>query len=138
MLVLPLSSQANPVSFAAGVRMASDRSAGAEGGAFTSVFDSLKTRFQVTWCLDVGSPLAVLEAARCADVVVALLSAAGGVDEAVSEEGLKAVGLLRGNGMPAVVGAVQHLEALPPKNRADFKRRCAKFMADEFGELTRS
>ena len=128
-------------SLAASLRAAADRTAAtgdtaATNGSFTGAYEALKARFTVTG-VPAGSGLVeLLDAAKSADVVVAVVSAAGpgGVAGAVDDEGLRRVAALRAHGMPAAVGYLQHLGALGPKAQGDFKRMAGKFMADEFGD----
>lgn len=70
-----------------------------------------------------GNHFDQIDAAKNADVVVAVISAAAGVDGAVDPDGLRRVALLRALGMPAAVGFLQHVSTLAPKHLGDFKRR---------------
>jgi len=138
---------ADVASVAASLRSAADRSstngakdtgAGAgNNGAFVGVYEKHKARLQVTGLSHGASPLELLNACKSADVIIAVLSAAGGPDGAVDDVGLKQAALLRAHGVPAAVGYLQHLTALQgsvsPKATAEFKRRAATFMTDEFG-----
>jgi len=104
------------------------------------VFEKHKARLQVTGLSHGAAPLELLNACKSADVIIAVLSAAGGPDGAVDDVGLKQAAVLRAHGVPAAVGYLQHLQALQgsgnqpsPKATAEFKRRAATFMVDEFG-----
>ena len=140
----PQGPTADVATLAASLQAAADRSTcgaglkaapgSALGGAFTGVFDKFKCRLTVTGLGHGAGPLELLDAAKSADVVLAVLSAGAGPEGAVDDEGLRRAAVLRAHGMPAAVGYLQHLPCLGAKHLADFKRRATRFMADEFGE----
>ena len=101
-LLLPMSRSADVGSLAAAFAAAADRVSSPTAGAFTAVFERLKARLQVTGLSSSAGALELLDAAKAADVVVAVLSAREGADGAVDDQGLQRVALLRAQGMPAV------------------------------------
>lgn len=52
---------------------------------------------------------------------------------AVDREGREAMALCKNQGLPAVVGCVQHLDRVAKKHRAAVKRHAALFFEEEFG-----
>lgn len=85
----------------------------------------------------------ILEVGKVADIVVAVMSCAE-VDtkglkidpdkysHAIDETGYKALGLLRSQGLPGLVGVLQHLETVPSKKQPQIKKLFTRYFESEF------
>ena len=85
----------------------------------------------------------VLEVGKLADIVIVVMSCAETevkglkVDpdqhsHAIDEIGYKALGLLRSQGMPSLIGVLQHLEKASSKKHPQIKRLFLRYFTSEF------
>jgi pre-rRNA-processing protein TSR1 len=93
--------------------------------------------------VDRNDEQAVLEAGKIADIVVVVMSCketeVSGLkvdpdkySNAIDEVGYKALGHLRSQGMPALIGVLQHLELLSSKKQPQIKRLFLRYFTSEF------
>ena len=93
--------------------------------------------------IDRTNPLAVLEVGKIADIIVVVMSC-GKTDiqglkmdpdqhsHAIDDQGYKALGLLRSQGLPALIGVLQHLEVISSKRQPQIKRLFERYFVSEF------
>ena len=119
-------------------------------GALASVFP--KERFRCVFVVAAREALSVLDVAKTADVLLMVLplhqpehSVAGGkagalgsfLEGAVDEMGRTFITLCKSQGMPAVVGVLQGLDAAPHRLQPQLKKQATNFFIEEFGEGTK-
>lgn len=90
-----------------------------------------------------NDPYSVLEMGKIADIVLVAMSCKetelNGLkvdpekfSNAIDETGYKALGLLRSQGMPALIGCLQHLETVSSKKQPQLKKLFLRYFVSEF------
>ena len=85
----------------------------------------------------------MLEVGKLADIIIVVMSCADTEIEglkmdpdqhshAIDEIGYKALGLLRSQGMPSLIGVLQHLEKVSSKKQPQIKRLFTRYFVSEF------
>lgn len=93
--------------------------------------------------IDRESDYSVLEVGKIADLILVVMSCAEcdvtGVKQdpdkfanAIDETGYKALGMLRSQGLPALIGVLQHLEKITAKRQPQIKKLFQRYFESEF------
>jgi len=104
--------------------------------AVTANFAQFRQRFFfLEGFKDAGSSI---EAAKVADLAVLVLPMQNGIESAVDKAGELIISLLKSQGMPSIIGVIQGLDILNPKQSAEAKKVATRFFQTEFGDLFKS
>lgn len=93
--------------------------------------------------IDRNDQHAVLEVGKMADIILVAMSCVDTdiqglkidpdrCSNAIDETGYKALGLLRSQGMPSLIGVLQHLETVSSKRQPQIKRLFLRYFTSEF------
>jgi pre-rRNA-processing protein TSR1 len=107
----------------------------AVGAPVTMTFPRHKARLTVATAP--RDLVGLLDVAKAADILLVVLPLHLGAEAAVDAAGDAAVGAIRAQGQPTVVGLLTGLEQFPPKQAAALRKYGQRLFATEFGDEVR-